>query len=96
MVATLPANQQMDQRTFDSALDHLTYNEWLIRQTNEHPASYRVNTLWKTTGQKQGLLEGLDLEKMEAPELRLNLETPDLTHSANRANASCPHISGTA
>ena len=66
-VTTLPAEQQMDQPTFDSALDHLTLSEWLIRQSDDQQTTYRVNTLWKTASQNQGLLEDLDLEKLDEP-----------------------------
>ena len=93
MVTTLPDDQEMDQSTFDSALNHLTRSDWLICQTYGQQTTYRVNTLWKTTGQKQGLLDGIDLETLEAPSLRLNLETSDLALSANRGKRVLPsHI----
>jgi hypothetical protein len=93
-VTTLPPDQQMDQTSFDSALNHLTFSQWLIRQTQEQQVTYRVNTLQKNATQNPGLLEGLDLEKMDEPRSpQLNLETADQTLAPKRSRRGLPtHI----
>lgn len=93
-VTTLPPDQQMDQNSFESALDHLTVSQWLIRQPQEQQIAYRVNTLQKSASQNQGLLEGLDLENLDEPRsLQLNFETADYTLSTKRGKRNLPtHI----
>jgi len=93
-VMTLPVEQQMDQPTFEAALDHLTFSEWLIRQTYGQQTTYRVNTLQKMPAQRQGLLEGLDLEKIDAPSsLRLTVDTADHSLLGQRGKRVLPtHI----
>jgi len=91
-IKTLPPDQQMDQDSFDTALDHLTINEWLVTQTNNQQISYRVNTIQKTANQSQGLLEGLDLEKNQPRPLRLNLDPADRPLANNRKRALPNHI----
>ncbi len=92
-VATLPADHQMDRQTFDSALNHLTFNDWLLSQRHGPQTVYRVNTLQKTPTQRQGLLDNLDLEPFETPELRLTLENTDQVAPTNRGKRVLPaHI----
>jgi len=90
-VTTLPDDQQMDRPTFDSALSHLTFNEWLVSQNHGLQTIYRVNTLWKTPTQSQGLLDGLELDALNTPQLRLNLDGSDRSLSANRGKRVLPN-----
>jgi hypothetical protein len=93
-VATLPDEQQMDRHTFDSALNHLTFNDWLVSQSYGLQTLYRVNTLQKSPTQRQGLLDGLDLEQLDEQQSpRLNLETADHPLTSNHGKRVLPtHI----
>ena len=93
-IKTLPSDQQMDQATFNSALDHLTLSEWLISQAQNQQITYRVNTLQKMTNQGSGLLEGLDIEGGNKPgSFQLDLQTSSRPLTSTRGKRVLPtHI----
>ncbi len=67
-ITTLPADQQVDQLKLDSVLDHLTQNNWLVREYEHNLLSYRVNT------GDQSRQTGLDLSELSRADDSLNLK----------------------
>ncbi len=91
-VATLPDDQQMDRHTFDSALSHLTFNNWLVSQSYGLQTLYRVNTMQKSPAQRQGLLDSLDLEQLDVQQsLQLDLESADHPITSNHGKRLLPN-----
>src|SRR5450432_3432680 len=89
-VATLPADQTMDQAKLDATLDHLTLTHWLIRQVDSQQTLYSVNSIRRSSGQNQGVWDILEPESIDHPaSSQLNLGT-EATSSTPRSKRALP------
>lgn len=64
-LATLPEDQQMDQRQLDTALGNLSADSWLVHEGDGEQRRYRVGVLQRTSTYRHSVLDGLELESID-------------------------------